>query len=61
MVTTASSNNAHTQPPVIVPSALFAYINILVRIFIFAYRKPSLSPGEFKEYYEAHVDLLKRL
>jgi hypothetical protein len=32
-----------------------------VRVFIYAYRKPGISPEEFKKHYEAHVDLVKRL
>lgn len=32
-----------------------------LRVIILAYRKPGLSPDEFKRYYEAHVDLVKSL
>jgi hypothetical protein len=32
-----------------------------VRAFLFAYRKPGLSPEDFKRHYEAHIDLVKRL
>src|ERR1700722_15871614 len=32
-----------------------------VRAFLFAYRKPGLSPEDFKRHYEAHIDLIKRL
>lgn len=32
-----------------------------ITALIHAYRKPGLSVEDFKKYYEAHVDLLKRL
>ncbi|PYH90411.1 hypothetical protein BO71DRAFT_402234 [Aspergillus ellipticus CBS 707.79] len=32
-----------------------------VRVFIFAYRKPGLSLSAFRERYEAHIDLVKRI
>ncbi|PYI09517.1 hypothetical protein BO78DRAFT_394955 [Aspergillus sclerotiicarbonarius CBS 121057] len=32
-----------------------------VRVFIYGYRKPGLSLATFRERYEAHVELVKRL
>ncbi|PWY78257.1 hypothetical protein BO70DRAFT_60504 [Aspergillus heteromorphus CBS 117.55] len=32
-----------------------------VKVLIFAYRKPGLSLSTFREIYEAHVDLVKRI
>ncbi|GKZ19895.1 hypothetical protein AbraIFM66951_007731 [Aspergillus brasiliensis] len=32
-----------------------------VRVFIYAYRKPGLSLATFRERYEAHINLVKRL
>ncbi|KAJ6171973.1 hypothetical protein N7470_001040 [Penicillium chermesinum] len=32
-----------------------------VRAVVYAYRKPGLSPDEFKRHYEAHVELIKEI
>ncbi|KAJ5868875.1 hypothetical protein N7534_003428 [Penicillium rubens] len=32
-----------------------------VKVLVFLYRNPRLSPEEFKKYYEAHVKLVKKL
>ncbi|KAJ5673844.1 hypothetical protein N7462_009283 [Penicillium macrosclerotiorum] len=32
-----------------------------LKAFIYAYRKPGISPEDFKRHYEAHIDLVKRI
>jgi hypothetical protein len=31
------------------------------KVLVYAYRKPGVSPDDFKNHYEAHIDLFKRL
>ncbi|KAJ5151153.1 uncharacterized protein N7482_010405 [Penicillium canariense] len=31
------------------------------RVLVYAHRKPGVSPEDFKQHYEAHIDLFKRL